>query len=221
MIPIVAIMIGYNLKKEKPLHPIWLILSSIVFIATNSRWVYLNLIVILIQYLLVKGINLKKVLKISFLIILGISSIYILLQFSGYNINSFIEERLLAKSAASRFLALEMFTKFFPKNPFFGTGIHVAEDLRRAISGRSSQIHVGYLSHLYEYGLVGSYFLFGAWFLITRNFHRVAKQTGYYGSLFAFIAFLVGNLTLVIYSVYCYGLLFAFIFNKMMNDTET
>ncbi len=70
-----------------------------------------------------------------------------------------------------------MFTEFFPNKPFFGTGIHVGEDLLRAIGGRSSQMHVGYLSHLYEYGIVGSILLFYFLYLVFRKFKRDSRFT--------------------------------------------
>ena len=49
---------------------------------------------------------------------------------------------------------------------------------------------------------------------------KIYKKKNYYGSLFAFITFLLGNVTLVNYLIYSYGLLFAFIFNKFINDKE-
>ncbi len=220
LIAIVAIMIGYSLKIKKPVNVIWLILAGVVFFTTNSRWVYLNFMIILLQYPIVNGINTKKVLLYALIAVMALSAIYISLRALNYDINAYIKGRLLSESAETRFIALKAFAEYFPKNPFFGSGVHVGEDLRRVIFGRTSQIHIGYLSHLYEFGLIGSFFLFSAWFLITRYFYRTAKQSGYYGSLFAFIAFLAGNLTLVIYSIYCYGLLYAFIFNKYINDKE-
>lgn len=217
-VPLVSILIGYYLHKKIELHYLWLVLAGLVIFSSKSRWVYLNFIVILMQYPLVKGIDFRKVLRLSIIGVFTIVASILILQSVGFYITEFIEQRLLSETASTRLLAIEMFTNFFPKNPFFGSGLHVSEELSKAIGGRSSQIHVGYLSHLYEYGIVGTLFIFGFWILIFKDLYITARRSNYYGSLFAFIAFLVANLTLVYYSIFYYGLLITFIFNKYFKD---
>lgn len=218
LIPIVSILIGYYLAKNKSFSLIWIFMAGFIFFGTKTRFIYLNFFIILLQYPLVYGVKLKRVFRI--LIIGFVSSLIILfvLQSIGFSFVDFIENRLLSESSSTRLLAVKMFTEFFPNNPFFGTGIHVDENLLRAIGGRSSQMHVGYLSHLYEYGIAGSILLFYFLYLVYRKFKRDSRFTLYYGSLFAIVTVLVANLTLVHFSIYNYGLLFAFIFNKYFND---
>jgi len=217
-IPIMSILIGYYLFRNQKFHYLWLVLSGFVFFASKSRWIYLNLILILLQYPLIKGINFKKVIWFSGAALLSLILLVFLMKEAGFDFERFIEERLLSDSASTRFLAIDMFLEFFPQNPVFGSGIHVGEDLARAIGGRSSQIHIGYLSHLYEYGIFGSVILFYSLYLLYLRFYRVAADSRYYGSLFALITFLAANLTLVDFSLYHYGLMFAFIFNKYIDS---
>ena len=57
-----------------------------------------------------------------------------------------------------------------------GTGETVNEELKTALENRSSQIHVGYFSCLYQFGIIGSSFLFTFWFLIALEFYKTAKR---------------------------------------------
>jgi hypothetical protein len=218
LIPIISILIGYYLMQGKSLNPVWILMAGIVFFGTKTRFIYLNFFIILLQYPLVNGLNIKKIIKVSLIGVISIVVLVFVLNSSGFNVGEFVQDRLLSESASTRLLAVDMFKVFFPKNPFFGTGIHVGEDLARAIGNRSSQIHVGYLSHLYEYGIIGTFLLLYFLLSILRKFHETSSNTYYYGSLFAFATLFVTNLTTVNFSIYSYGLLFAFIFNKFIND---
>lgn len=218
LIPIVSILIGYYLMLNKSLNPLWVIMAGIVFFGTKTRFIYLNFIVILLQYPLVNGLNIKKVTKIVLLSIISVIVLVFILNSAGFNIEVFIQNRLLSESASTRLLAVDMFSRFFPHNPFFGSGIHVGEDLSRAIGNRSSQIHVGYLSHLYEYGVIGTIVLLYFLISVLKRFYETSRYTNYYGSVFAFGVIFVTNLTTVNFSIYSYGILFAFIFNKFIND---
>ncbi len=217
-IPIMSILVGYYLVKNKPFNIIWLLMAGIVFFGTKTRFIYLNYFIILLQYPLVKGLKIKKTFKIFLFSFLSLIVIIFVLQSVGFNVEEFIQKRLLSESASTRLLVVEMFVNFFPKNPFFGAGIHVGDDLVRAIGGRSSQMHVGYLSHLYEYGIIGTILLFYFLVLILKKFYMDSRITLYYGSLFAFGTIFITNLTLVHFSIYNYGLLFSFVFNKYIND---
>ena len=133
---------------------------------------------------------------------------------SDIDSNKYVEDRILSKSADTRLLAVDLFLKYFPQKPMFGSGIHVDDNLRRELAGRSSQIHVGVLSHLYEFGIIGSLLFFLAWFFIAKKFYITAKTTGQYGIFIGFLCFLFANLTLVEYSMFYMGIIFLFIFNR-------
>jgi hypothetical protein len=220
-IPILSILIGYYLFRQKKLQWYWLIMAAFVVFTNKSRFVYLNFLIILLQYPLLVKIKLLRIIKVVIgIFIAGILLVYLAEGF-GYDMQRLLMDRILGESATTRFLAFELFAEYFPKNPIFGTGGHYENDLLRAIGGRSSGIHVGYLAHLYNFGIVGSIMLFGFWFMILRMFYLTAIKTRYFGSFLAFLAFLVANLTLVHYSIYFYGLLFAFVFNSYLSDLET
>jgi len=206
--------------KKTSLGLIWILLASVVFFGTKTRFVYLNFIIILFQYPYVNGIKIKNTLKIIIIGFVFSIILFFVLKSIGFSIEEFIQDRLMSESASTRLLAIEMFARFFPENPFFGSGVHVGEDLFRAIGGRSSQMHVGYLSHLYEFGIVGTILLFYFLFSTLKMFYEDSKVTLYYGSLFAFVTIFVTNITLVHFSIYNYGILFAFIFNKYINDQD-
>ena len=140
----------------------------------------------------------------------------------GYDFLDWYNTRLLAEGSikeTTRFKAIENFIVFFPREPIFGTGVHLTDEILSASkSVGSSQIHVGYLSHLVSYGLVGSFFLFGFWYLIAKKLLITAKQTNYWGSFFAFLTFLWAQATLVHFSIFYYGLIFALVFDKYIQD---
>ncbi len=218
LIPIMAILIGFYLMNKSSLGLIWILLASVVFFGTKTRFVYLNFVIILLQYPYVNGIKIKNTIKITIIGFVSSILLFFVLKSIGFSIEEFIQDRLMSESASTRLLAIEMFARFFPENPFFGSGVHVGDDLYRAIGGRSSQMHVGYLSHLYEFGIVGTILLFYFLFSTLKMFYDDSKITLYYGSLFAFVTIFVTNITLVHFSIYNYGILFAFIFNKYLND---
>lgn len=213
-VSIISILIGYYLYKGTKLKLVLLLMAGFVFFATNYRYVYVSFFIIILQYPIVNGFQLSKIFRYFGIIFLTLIAFTLIADSIGYNLEEYVQERLLSKSASTRLLAIDLFFDFFPKNPFFGSGLHVSEDLERAIGGRSSQMHVGYLSHLYEYGLIGSLLLFYFLYQVITSFYKLAKSKQYYGSLFAIIAFLVTNLTQVSFSIFHYGLLFAFIFHQ-------
>jgi hypothetical protein len=210
-IPLLALVISQSILKKDRFLYFWIVFGGIVAFINNSRWVQLNFLVITYLLIIYRKISWRNYVLVltSFFVIL-----YLVLLIGGFNIELYLKERLFNETALSRFLAWEMFERFFPSNPFFGTGQRLTDELVRALEHRSSQIHVGYLSHLFEYGLVGSILAFWFWSVITRRFLNGARLSQDYGPLLAFICFLVTNLTLVDYSIFRYGLIFAFIFNK-------
>ncbi len=164
----------------------------------------------------------KGILKYTFSILLISLIFYQILMFFGYNLGDWFSQRLFAEGSiqsTTRYGALVNFIMYFPQAIFLGTGVHLTSELEYAShSVGSSQIHVGYLSHLLSYGLVGSFLLFGFWYMLAKKLYNTAKSIGYWGSFFAFLIFLWANSTLVMYSIFFYGLIFALIFDKYFID---
>jgi hypothetical protein len=221
-LPLSSVLIGYMLYTKQKTYIYYLLLIGIISILSNGRYIMVGFVILSLQFFVFKKISIRAFFRY---IIIAFSIgllLYFLLRKFGYNIYEWYNERLLAEGSieeTTRFKALETFAKFFPKNPIFGTGVHLTEEIRKASMGvGSSQIHVGYLSHLVSYGIVGSVMLFSFWFFLARRLYRNAKRTNYWGSFFAFLIFFWAQATLVNYSIFFTGLIFALIFDKYLRD---
>ena len=216
LLPILAIIINNDLLKKKINQAfLWLGIAGIVAFLTYARWTMINFfLLLLLPIFFIQG---SKVKNIILSIVSSAIIIFILIgafNASGDNFKKFYNDRILSKSAETRVLAFKFFSEFFPKNPILGSGVRVNDDLRVALAHRSSQIHVGYLSSLYEYGIIGSLFLFTFWFLVARKFYKNSKISKQYGIFIGFLCFLFANLTLVEYSMFHIGIIFLFVFNR-------
>jgi len=148
----------------------------------------------------------------------------ILLDSVGINATKIVNDRILESdkkninktSAGTRVLAFKAFNALFWDSPFFGVGSikygmggtgQQDYKLRSFLKGRSAQMHVGYVSLLYMYGLVGAFFFNGFLYLILRRLYRNAKKTRVWAPFLGFLGLAIGNLTLVTFSVFEMGLL--------------
>lgn len=133
------------------------------------------------------------------------------------------------KSAYTRILAIQAFMEHFPEKPIFGhgntkwgKGSKEAWDtkLTNTLSGRSSQIHIGYLYLFYVYGIFGGilYILFAA--KLARRLYLSAKITNYWGAVFGFSTLLLLNISAVNFDVFHAGLLLCIVFNKYYLDKQ-
>jgi hypothetical protein len=92
--------------------------------------------------------------------------------------------------------------------------------LLHALRGRSSQIHVGYLSLLYYYGLIGGLIYLAFLFSIAKETLRVAKRTFHWGPFFAILQFILTNLTGVVFDLFMMGMVMAIFYHKYYSQTE-
>ncbi len=88
-------------------------------------------------------------------------------------------------------------------------------DLMKMKGSRTSQIHVGYLSLFYYYGIVGgTLYLFFAFYLL-KKLYSIAKKTGYWGSFYAFLTYFISVMgTTVSFQIYFVGYIFAMVFHR-------
>jgi hypothetical protein len=218
-LPIMAIIINHDLLEKNLIKSfLWLGVAGIVAFLTNTRWIMINFLLLLfLPIVLMHGSKIKNIIFsiVSSAIVLLI--LFELFSFSGMNIEKYYNDRIMNKSADTRVLAFKLFSDSFPQNPLFGTGVRVNKELKLALAERSSQIHVGYLSCLYEYGIIGSLILFAFWFLVARKFFRIAKISKQYGIFIGFLCLIFANLTFVTYSVFEVGIIFLFIFTRFYN----
>lgn len=219
---LLVILISYLTIQKKKSAFIYYGMGIIVAALSNTRYVIIGALFLILAKWKIENLTTKDYLKnlavFTILIVLaGIS-----LQIIGYDLIDWFSVRLFAEQSVSkttRFGALENFLIFYPKTPFIGTGVHMTAEI--ALASKfvgSSQIHVGYLSHLVTYGLFGSFFLFGFWFYLAKDLYQTAKKTNFWGSFFAFLIFLWANFTLVMYSIFFYGLIISLIFDKYYKD---
>jgi hypothetical protein len=207
-----------------------LLIGALTAFFNKSRYVMLNFGIILILYPIYKGFNVGKIFKYAAIAILISVLSYYGLKSTGYKVDRVINERILEKgahglahsNAGTRILAFKVFAELFPKNPFFGKGyIHSFGkegssdyDLVRALAQRSSQIHVGYLSLFYYYGLVGGILYVSFLILLTKKLYNDAKFTGYWGPFIGWTMFLVTNLIGVSLDIFRMGIVLVLVVNQ-------
>ncbi len=231
--PILAVIVDLGFL-EKSKKPYWLLfIGFVAAILNKSRFVLLNYLIILL--LIPKRIELKIInyVRWVFVIVAIFGAFYFVAPYLGFDTQKFVNERLLEvnskniedSSAGTRIIAYKVFTKLFKEHKFLGKGnLHNIRtkqqkesrdvELVRALHGRSSQIHVGYLSLFYYYGYVGGclYMLF--LIALTRKLYREAKENDFWGSFTGWSMFLLSNLTLVHFDIFNMGMLMLLIFNK-------
>jgi hypothetical protein len=84
----------------------------------------------------------------------------------------------------------------------------------RELADRSSQIHVGYLSLLFYYGIIGGLLYFGFVYYFTKSLYSRAKVHGYFSPFYSWIGFLMANLTLSYFIPYEAGIFLVLLLDK-------
>ncbi len=192
--------------------------GGIISILSSSRWIMLNYILVLSQTMIDRTNRLFCGLKVGALLVITVLAVGLGASYLGVNLDTFFTDRLMSDSANTRIYAFEVFGKVFHEAPVFGTAGQDTEEVLKRIQGRTSQIHVGWLKILYYYGIVGTFiYLIFIGFLL-KHLYDQARVTRYWGSLFAFLAFVLANCTLVEFSVFYYGLFLALIFNRYIDN---
>ena len=221
-IPFSAVIIGHLFSNKLKSYIFLTIVVGIISLVSNNRYCMIGFMLLTIQFAFYNKKGLKNYLKFITIAVALILTFYFVLDILGYNLLDWYHERLLAEGSieqTTRWKAWGNFIYFFPKYFLWGTGEFNAPAVARAShSIGSSQIHVGYLAHLVSYGIVGSFFFFGFLFMIAKSLFKHAKITNYWGSFFAFLIFLWAEATLVVYTIFFTGLIFALIFDKYYID---
>jgi hypothetical protein len=215
-LPLFSLFLAYSILNQKK-YIVYVLFASIIVFGSNTRYIMVGFLIVLIQLIVYSKKSFLTYLKYFFvLIIIALLSTKIM-AFFGYDYNSYVEKRLFAEgdiSGSTRYFAFQVFSQFFPENWILGTGEHLTEEIKKVLGSYTSQIHVGYLSHLVSYGVVGSFFLFMFWFKLGQRLFITARKTNFYGSFFAFLVFFWANATLVYYSIFTYGLIIALVFSN-------
>ena len=163
------------------------------------------------------------------MIIISVGAFLFLAKQLNFKVGDIVEKRILESDkgglvhgdAGTRLLAFDVFGHLYVENAIFGKGkLHDFEgkgkdyELVRALQGKSSQIHVGYLSLLYYYGLVGGLLFVGFLVFMTVSLYQSAKIHQHWGPFFGFIQFLLTNATGVWLHIYFMGYILCFMFDR-------
>ncbi len=216
LLPMFSLLISYLFTKTRKfnIYIFWFSLVGIIAILSNSRYIILGFVLVILQIPIVVRSNHVKYLSAVIIVFI---IVFVFTSYVGYQYDEFKEQRLLVEGSfeeSSRYLALEAFLKYFPEAPWFGTGKHLTKEIDEFLAGRSSQIHVGYLSHLVSYGIIGSLLLFTSWILILIRLIKNARHSKYWGAAFGWLIFIWANFTFVRYSLISYGLLYIFVIDR-------
>ena len=229
-VPIFIVFIEHLDKKKKKILP-WLLMGIIYAFLTKQRWLMVNFSLVFALFFINKENKFKQFAKYALLLPVIVVMSFMALDSIGIDAKGIVEQRILEKdkknlnqtSASTRLLAFKAFNRLYWDNPIFGTGNvkygmggtgKQNYDLRRILKGRSSQIHVGYLSIFYLYGLVGAFLFLGFLFLLMKKLFKNAKYTGYWGPFLALMGLVLDNFLDVQFGVYEMGLIIALFVNK-------
>jgi hypothetical protein len=223
------ISIFYMKNKKNSTTMVLFILGAIFTFLTRWRWTMLNFLILIFQILKYRKFALRRVIVTVFIGVISILLAFQILISLDVPVKQIVDARILEKnegglgkgSSATRVYAFVIFKELFPENPLFGKGkIHTFggkskdSELQSLLKGKTSQIHIGYLSILYYYGIFGSFFYFGFLYLFLKKLRREAKQNKFWGAYFAVFGFLVANFTLVSVSLFFSGIAASLVFNN-------
>ncbi|PSR13187.1 MAG: hypothetical protein DA408_00270 [Bacteroidetes bacterium] len=200
---------------------IWLIAAGLLSFLSSARWIMLGFLIVAAQNTFTQRNKLLNALKYALMATVLIVGLATTANLLGVNVQQFVKNRLFDHSASTRLFAFEVFFKVFPKQPIFGTGGIDTPAMERLLMGRSSQIHVGYLKLFYYYGLVGGIMYLAFLFSFLMQLWKKARQSQYWGSFFALLAFAIANFTIVQWSPFYHGLLLALIFSNHFYPAAT
>lgn len=228
VIPVLSILVAENAKRKKPVFSLY-IAGAIFSLLNKSRWVLINLVLTIFSKFNIRKLSLVQVFKIvASIVIASVATLYVLRYFD-FDIDEFVAQRLLETNhgglqegaASSRLLAFEIFGQVYTEHPIIGKGnLNWGEGAKgdKALSlllrGRSSQIHVGYLSLLYWYGLLGAIPFICFLYTMMGRMRSVAKKFNYWGPFWGMMGLVFANLTLVFFHLNVPGLLLCLVYSR-------
>jgi len=234
-VPIFIIVVEYLYKRKKNVS-LWILGGFIFAFLSKYRWIMLDSLLVLFVLIANNKSKMKQVLKYSIILPFFLIASLFALKAVGIKADKIIEERILESdnnnnttSYSTRILAIYSFNKVFWDNPIFGVGNikygfggSGKQDykLRKLLRGHSSQLHIGYLSLLYYYGIIGGvlYFCF-LYFLLYKKLFKNATKTRMYGPFLGMLCFAITNLAMVSFALLEIGLIISLVVdNYYIND---
>ena len=186
----------------------------------------ISTIIVFSQLFFVSKIDFRKkvyillIFMISVVAVVGIAKIY------NYDIQKVIDNRILEKSsdlasARARVISYEVFLIKFPEHPLLGVGPITKPDVVLLLRGWAPVIHIGYLSYLYFYGIVGSLFIFISIFLLLVRAWNVGRKYLFWGAFYGLLSFCFANVTFVYFNLSEIGIILAVIYMKYFSDESS
>lgn len=225
--PLIAFGLIYddNLRRNRIKNNVfWGALIFIYSVLSKARWIMLSFFVVLaVEFKFSKGTRFKKQWWLTIKLVLALLLAVNLLSYWGIDFINIYKFRVLeldkgtgieGKSASTRLLAFRLFVNNFVDNPFLGTAGVKSQSLLDDLQGNTSQIHVGWLSLLYYFGILGgSLYMFFLYFLF-KKIKFISRRTQFQGGFIGMVIFAVSNLTLVNFSFFEMGMITALYFSK-------
>src|ERR1035437_9994 len=219
---LIAILLSF-FSQKKIASPLIILSGIIVSFLTKARYVMISTIIIFSQYFFISKMSLSK--KVSILLIF-FGSIMISVSVAkamGYNIQQVIDDRILEKStnmgsANTRILSYYVFLKVFPEHPLFGVGPETRPEVVRLLGGWAPIIHVGYLSYLYYYGLLGCFFVFLAIFFMLKRAWTIGSKNDFMAGFYGLLAFCIANTTMVYFNFSEMGIVLVIIYLRYFSE---
>ena len=222
---LIAVLLSIYYTKKLSLYLI-VFSGIIVSFLTRGRYVMISTLVALSQLFLINIKLLSK--RVQWILFLASSIIFagFVAEKAGYNINEVIDNRILEKesdmaSAKTRILSYEVFLKKFPENPWLGVGPETRDDVIKLLGGETPGIHIGYLSYLYYYGIIGSLFLFLTLYYLLKEAWLVGREYNFWGSFFGLASFCLANFTLVYFNLSEMGIIIAVIYLRHFSENPS
>lgn len=221
---LISILLSVTDLKKKT-FPFVLLSGIVVAFLTRARYIMISTIIVISQLLITSTFSVKR--KLYFGAILFFSVIFLLFAAAnlGYNIQDVIQDRILEKnndiemgSAMVRVKSYYVFLVKFPEHPWFGVGPKTRDDVVQLLGGEAPLIHVGYLSYLYYYGIIGFSILLVSIFFLFKEAFRIGKKYLFWGGFYGLLAFCFANTTFVYFNFNEMGIILIVIYLKYFND---
>lgn len=176
-------------RHSKILSVLLPIAAGLIVFLSQMRVAMLSFVIVTL-FLVFKKLRFKAALYLILFVIAG----SLLIDVLNFNLDYFIENRLLSETAGTRIEAITAFLYAFPENPYFGTGGVRTETLYEGY-GRVARLHNGHLAVAYYYGLIT--FIPYVWFvyLLAKKTYRTAKKSNYWPPFVGVIIFFIASAT--------------------------
>ncbi len=218
----ISILLSMN-GTDKITFPVTIISGIAVSFLTRARYVMVSALIVFSQLFFVSKIEIRKKIYILLLVAFSVGALIFVANAYGFNIKQVIDNRILEKgsglaSARARITSYEVFMLKFPEHPLFGVGPLTRLDVVQLLRGAAPIIHIGYLSYLYFYGIVGCLFLFLTIFFLLKNAWIVGKKYLFWGAFYGLLSFCFANTTFVYFNLSEIGIILLVIYLRYFNE---